>query len=217
MQWTNALTISNFLSIVRVMLIVPIFQSLSQNTPEGNAWALFYMTLAIISDFLDGFLARVLGQVSDLGKLLDPLADKICILSVTLILTLPIRENPLPLWFLAFLLFREITIITCGYLIYKRRQILVTSNIWGKSTSTAIALMLLSYIIELKPASIWLIWLNYNFLLWLSFSFIIVSAFSYGRRFYKLLTENGQTLSSGLINTKNVSGRTNQEHNIGDS
>ena len=204
MQWTKALTISNFLSILRIMLIVPIFQGLVQNTPEGNAWALFYMILAMISDFLDGFFARKLDQITDLGKLLDPLADKICIFGVALILTLPIREVSLPVWFLIFLLVREITILTCGYLLYRRRNIVAASNIWGKSTSTVLAIMLVSYVLKFEPGSPWLFWLNYRFLLWLSFSFVIASAISYALRFYQLYTKQEQSIRTRILNTKNT-------------
>ncbi len=184
---TKSLTISNFLSLLRVMLIVPIFQGLMQNTPEGNAWALFYMGLAITTDFLDGFLARRLDQVTDLGKVLDPLADKICILGVGLTLALPFRDNPLPLWFLIVILGKDIAIVTGAFMIYRRRKIVPTSNIWGKSTSTIIAAMLVSYVLQLDFQSPWLLWLNYKFLLWLSLSFILVSMVSYSWRFFVLM------------------------------
>jgi len=191
---TKSLTISNFLSLLRVMLLVPIFQGLSQNSTEGNAWALFYMSLAVITDFLDGFFARKLNQISDLGKVLDPVADKLCILGVTFILILPIRENPLPLWFLIVILVREIGIIGGGYFIYRKHGMITTSNIWGKSTSTVIAMMLISYVLNVQPESPWLSWLNYRFLLWLSVSFIIVSAFSYGWRFFQLMSASRETV-----------------------
>lgn len=197
---TKTLTISNFLSLLRVMLLVPIFQGLSQNTPEGTIWALFYMFIAILTDFLDGFFARRFNQITDLGKLLDPLADKTCIFGVTLILALPIRENPLPLWFLLLILIREITILSAGYFIYRKHHFITSSNIWGKSTSTVIAAMLVSYVVSFEPGSPWLFWLHYRVLLWLSVSFIGVSSLSYRWRFIQLMSTSKKVVSSSVLN-----------------
>ena len=168
-------TVSNALSISRIALLVPIYNALSQNTIEGNAWALFFMLIAVVTDFLDGYIARRLNQVSDWGKVLDPLADKICIFGVCLILALPMRENMLPLWFLLLLLLRELIVVSGGIYLYQRRQIVAVSNIWGKSTSFVLALMLISYVVKLEPSVEGFRWLNYEFLLWLSLSFLLVS------------------------------------------
>jgi CDP-diacylglycerol--glycerol-3-phosphate 3-phosphatidyltransferase len=186
------------------MLLVPIFQGLSQNTHEGNAWALFYMVLAILTDFLDGFIARKLNQITDLGKLLDPLADKVTIIGVYLILALPIRESPLPFWFLLVLFIRDMTILTCGYFIYRKRKIVVKSNIWGKSTSTMLAAMLVSYVLNLTPTTPWLFWIHYKFLLWLALSFIAVSGISYGWRFYQLCWGQAKTTRSSMYKAKDA-------------
>ncbi len=199
-------TASNMLSLFRVFLLLPIYQGLSQNTPAGNAWALFFMLLAIISDFLDGYLARRLGQTSDLGKVLDPLADKICIAGVCLILVSPVRENPLPLWFLILLLARDIGVVAGGFLLYKLKNIVVGSNIWGKSTSTVLALMFLSYLLGVKPNTIWLSWIHYQFLLYLSLSFMLVSTVSYAWRFYCLLMERKKVVRSSYLRTDGSSG-----------
>jgi len=196
----KTLTPSNVLSLFRIFLLVPIYQGLSQNTVSGNTWALFYMILAVMSDFLDGFLARRLKQVSDLGKVLDPLADKVCILGVCLILTLPVRDNPLPFWFLLVILVREIGIVSGGYLIYRRSKLIVTSNIWGKSASAILSSLLISNALQFEPASPWLSWSNCQFLLWLSLSFMLVSTISYARRFYLLLGKRKGIAHTGILN-----------------
>lgn len=213
----KALTPSNILSLFRIFLLVPIYQSLSENTASGNYWALLYMFLAVVSDFLDGFLARQLKQVSDLGKVLDPIADNICIIGVTLILASPVRANPLPLWFLLVILFRDVSIIGGGYLIYRRREVITTSNIWGKSTSTIIAGLLISNALQLHPASPWLFWVHYQFLLWLSLSFLVVSTASYVRRFYLLLTEKNTVASASLLNADGANRSSQVRRNSGET
>jgi CDP-diacylglycerol--glycerol-3-phosphate 3-phosphatidyltransferase len=216
-MWTKSLTISNFLSLLRVMLLVPIFQGLSQNTPEGTAWALFYMLIAIITDFLDGYFARKLNQITDLGKVLDPIADKVCIFGVTMLLTLPIRENPLPFWFLIVIFVREIAILTGGYIIYRCKNFVTPSNIWGKSTSTAIAAMLVSYVISIQPSSPWLFWLHYRFLLWLSISFIIVSSLSYGWRFLQIISADKKQDQRQFLRTNQSGSSTTPGQKTGES
>jgi CDP-diacylglycerol--glycerol-3-phosphate 3-phosphatidyltransferase len=199
----KALTPSNALSVVRIVLIFPIFQSLSQNTPSGNAWALGFMGLAVISDFLDGFLARRLGQISDLGKILDPLADKVCIVSVCWILASPVRNNPIPAWFLVTVLIREVFVVGTSYIILRRKGFVVTSNIWGKTTSTVIALMLIVYVLQIEalpagiPGSPEQL---EQFLLWLSLSFLAVSTTTYGIRFYNLMLP--QNKMAGMLGSK---------------
>jgi CDP-diacylglycerol---glycerol-3-phosphate 3-phosphatidyltransferase len=199
----KALTSSNALSFVRIVLIFPIFQSLSQNTPAGNVWALGFMGLAVISDFLDGFLARRLGQISDLGKILDPLADKVCIISVCWILSSPVRDNPIPAWFLVTVLARDAFVVGTSYIILKRKGFVVSSNIWGKTTSTVIAFMLMIYVLQIdslpagipgSPEQL------EQFLLWLSLSFLVVSTTTYGYRFYTLMLP--QNKMAGMLGSK---------------
>ena len=101
-------TPSNALCILRIFLLYPIYQGLSQNTPAGNRWALFLMTVAVLTDYMDGFLARRLKQVSDVGKILDPLADKLC---VGLGIFALYQYYGLPLWITAVIIGRDILII----------------------------------------------------------------------------------------------------------
>lgn len=187
-------TASNLLSVLRVVLLIPILHSLSKNTLAGNTWALVYISLAVVSDFLDGFLARRLRQISDMGKILDPLADKICLITVTWYLTTPARVHPLPLWFLIVVLARDVAVVGTCTIVYRRNGIVLPSNIWGKTTSTVLAATLIVYILEMDNAPAWLAWLTPNldhFLLWLSLVFLAVSTWSYGRRFYLIMTDRG--------------------------
>ncbi|MCX6641239.1 MAG: CDP-alcohol phosphatidyltransferase family protein [bacterium] len=200
------LTPSNLLSLARVPLLIPIAMALSANTARGNLWGLFFMLLAIITDYLDGFLARKLNQVSDLGKTLDPVADKICIIGVCLILSSPLRDNPIPIWLLIALVIRDTAILICGYLIYYRTARVVTSNIWGKSTSCVLALMIISYVLNLEPSNLALSWMHYHVLLWLAFTFTIVSTASYARVFYLSYVERRGVYSSRILDTSRAQG-----------
>jgi CDP-diacylglycerol--glycerol-3-phosphate 3-phosphatidyltransferase len=193
MSQMKMLTPSNLLSLSRVLLLAPIFLALSQNTRPGNLWALFFMGLAVLTDYFDGYLARRLNQVSDLGKVLDPVADKICLISVGLFLSSGVRANPLPLWFFLLLLARDSAIVAFGYHVYRRVGVISTSNIWGKTTSGVLATLLIVYTMQYQHNPPWLLWLPARideFILWLALSFLLVSTVTYARRSYLLLTQS---------------------------
>jgi cardiolipin synthase len=94
----RVLTIPNVISIVR-LAGVPLFLWLIL-VPEADGWALLVLALSGISDYLDGYLARKLNQTSKLGEILDPVADRLYILSTVIGLA---WRDIIP-WWLALLL-----------------------------------------------------------------------------------------------------------------
>jgi cardiolipin synthase (CMP-forming) len=86
-------TVPNLLSILR-LAGVPVFLWLVLG-PEADGWALALLAVSGITDFLDGYLARRLGQTSVLGQILDPVADRLYILAV--VVGLALREI-IPWW-----------------------------------------------------------------------------------------------------------------------
>ena len=95
---------SNLLSIARIVLLIPIYYLLNLQTPKGNYLAVIVMVIAAATDTFDGRLARRLNQVSDFGRILDPVADKIGISVIAVIL---VTTRDLPLWYLIFANFRK--------------------------------------------------------------------------------------------------------------
>ncbi len=79
----GCLTIPNLLSVIRIILI-PIFAVLYYNGHVG--WAVLMLFLSGVSDFLDGKIARRFNQISDLGKVLDPVADKLTQITIAVML-----------------------------------------------------------------------------------------------------------------------------------
>ena len=77
-------TFSNYISFFRILLAAPIFYYVSNiNFIEGaRSILLFLYFLVYLSDIADGYFARKLNQVSELGKIIDPLADKILVILV---------------------------------------------------------------------------------------------------------------------------------------
>ena len=73
-------TIPNILSVCRLLMLIPIFICLVR---VQRGWAVFWMGLGVLTDFLDGYIARHYNQRSDLGRIMDPVIDKVNVLSVS--------------------------------------------------------------------------------------------------------------------------------------
>ncbi|MFH9426104.1 CDP-alcohol phosphatidyltransferase family protein [Streptomyces sp. NPDC017529] len=110
-QTDRVLTIPNILSMAR-LVGVPVFLWLilwkEFGGPDTKYWALLVLALSGVSDYLDGKLARRWNQISSLGRILDPAADRLYILSTLVGLT---WRGILPLWVTAALLARELMLL----------------------------------------------------------------------------------------------------------
>ncbi|MEO6213269.1 MAG: CDP-alcohol phosphatidyltransferase family protein [Vicinamibacterales bacterium] len=104
------LTAANQLTILR-MLLIPAFVILLMYGYRG--WALVTFVTAGVTDMLDGLIARATGQKTDLGAWLDPMADKLLLVTMFVMLTLPEigSANRLPLWFTVLVISRDIAIV----------------------------------------------------------------------------------------------------------
>ena len=111
---TSVLTIPNILTFLR-MALIPVFAILLVYNREG--WALVVFTIAGVSDGVDGFLARRFGQESELGTIIDPIADKLLMTTAFVMLTLSSvvgtpRHLPVPFWVTATVIGRDVLIVT---------------------------------------------------------------------------------------------------------
>src|SRR6188508_3846367 len=106
----SVLTAANQLTFVR-MLLVPVFALCMLYDMPG--WALFTFLAAGVTDLFDGLIARWSGQSTTLGAWLDPMADKLLLATMFVMLTLPDigSANRLPLWFTILVLSRDIAIV----------------------------------------------------------------------------------------------------------
>jgi cardiolipin synthase len=93
------------------MLLIPFFAILVIYGYRG--WALVVFLTAALTDLLDGFIARATGEKTTLGAWLDPLADKLLLVTMFVILTVPGIGDPnrLPLWFTVLVISRDVAIV----------------------------------------------------------------------------------------------------------
>jgi CDP-diacylglycerol--glycerol-3-phosphate 3-phosphatidyltransferase len=171
------LTASNLLSIARALLVVPF--ALVMLVPDAplRPWGAALLALAALTDKLDGVLARKFGQETEWGRILDPLADKVGIAVVALVM-LGLRD--LPVWFVAALIVRDLLIFAGGIYVRQKRGVVLPSNNVGKWAFGIIGgtlfLRLLGVLPELTG------WLLYGCAAMLLVSFLL-----YGGRFVKTM------------------------------
>ena len=126
------MNIPNKLTVLRVFM-VPIYVFFYLNdtlvaSPYNHYVALVIFALACITDYLDGHLARRLHQVSNFGKLMDPLADKLLVSSA---LILFVQSGEMPAWMVLILIGREF-VISGFRLVAASEGVVIAAGIWGK-------------------------------------------------------------------------------------
>lgn len=111
---SRILTIPNLLTFLRIAL-TPVFAIMLVYHSAG--WALIVFTIAGVSDGIDGFVARRFKQESELGTIIDPIADKLLMTTAFIMLTLPsvigtsLAHLPVPFWVTATVIGRDVAII----------------------------------------------------------------------------------------------------------
>ncbi len=136
----GSLTLANQLTILRIMLI-PAFVLLV--VYEYLGWALLVFLVAGATDALDGLIARRAGQRTSLGAWLDPMADKLLLVTTFIVLTLPgvPMTNHVPLWLTILVISRDIVIV--GVVAIVNLAVgprTFTPSIWGKMATAAFIL-----------------------------------------------------------------------------
>jgi len=162
MQWIDAvmevreifqdkvLTFSNFLTLARIIAGPVLGYFIYKESQTGDSDYLMYEIIAvciiILSDFFDGFLARLMNQVTRLGQFLDPVADKIAGLTA---MTALVLFKGFPLWVCVLALAREAVAVIAGIILYRKRDIEVKPNWLGKLSAVSIAFAGTVYILSL--------------------------------------------------------------------
>lgn len=120
-------------------MLVPIPLAL-MGPPDGSPDVVFSLLVvwAIVSDFLDGKLARWMNQVSELGKVLDPIADKVC---AALLFMYAVWIDHLPGWFLSVMIGRDVIILLGSWVILRQHKKVAMSVMSGKVTVNVLAIL----------------------------------------------------------------------------
>lgn len=139
--------VPNILTIIRFLLI-PIIITLLYNGKYVDAIIVF--SISGITDILDGTIARKFDFISDFGKLMDPLADKLTQLSMLLMLTV---KKIIPLWIVIVVFVKEFCMI-CGASFLYGKELIVSSKWYGKAATSLFYLAIVVSLVlkELEPS-----------------------------------------------------------------
>lgn len=132
--FTGCLTVPNLLSLIRILLI-PVFGVLFYQGHIG--WAVIVLVISGLTDFFDGKIARRFNQISELGKMLDPVADKLTQITIAIVIFLEFNKstNPTMQWFkwvFLFFLFKELLMVIIGAIMLACGLRPVAAEIYGK-------------------------------------------------------------------------------------
>lgn len=127
----RVLTISNVLSFSRILGIPALWYILAHthDLPTMRLYTALTLAFMTLTDYLDGFLARKLGQETPLGQYLDPIADKIVIIAGLYLL---VSYRDYPLWVAIIVSIREVIGTVGGGFLLIKRNVLGKPNYWGK-------------------------------------------------------------------------------------
>lgn len=169
--WTPA----NILSMFRLVLIIPVTWLILVDGPLF--WIMIIIVLAIATDYFDGRIARWSDSVSEWGKVLDPMADKIGGGLVVAALTV---QGSLPWWFFIAMAVRDLVILGGGAILRARTGRIVMSIWSGKVAVTAVAITALAALLRADPPVL-------EFCIWASTGLLAWSYLRYMVRFFSIL------------------------------
>jgi CDP-diacylglycerol--glycerol-3-phosphate 3-phosphatidyltransferase len=158
------LNLPNWITLSRSLSVPIILYLLNDPHPtERHRWvALIIFLLAALTDWIDGYLARRLDQITELGKFLDPLVDKVLVLGTLLAL---IQIQMIPAWGVCIILIRELTV--AGWRVNPSltgSSKVIGANLWGKSKTVtqiiAIGLLLTPLSPHWNNISLAIFWLS---------------------------------------------------------
>ena len=171
-------TLANLISLSRVFLCFPLvlyLEKIDHLDKLTYVVPVIIIILMVLSDLLDGVIARSIDEITNIGKVIDPVADKICLMVVIVFLTI---SNPiLFLTFFLLLTVRDLIIISIGIYLIQFQEEVFQSNVSGKWFVGVTSLMLFSFVFNLH------VYFQYS-LYFISIVLMIVSAGEYINRYF---------------------------------
>jgi cardiolipin synthase len=182
----GSLTLANQLTILRIMLI-PAFVLLVVYGYLG--WALLTFLAAGVTDALDGLIARRAGQRTSLGAWLDPMADKLLLVTTFVVLTLPQipLTNHIPLWLTVIVISRDVVIVgVVAVVSLAMGPRTFKPSMWGKLATatfilTSVIIMYYNYRREQS--------LVVDLFIWISLTLTVISAADYFMKMRRLVNQ----------------------------
>ena len=178
------MNLPNKLTLFRVALI-PVFIvfMMADMIPYHKVWAMVIFIVASLTDTADGYIARKYNLVTNFGKFMDPLADKLLVCSAMICL---IDTGQLASWMVIIIIAREF-IISGFRLIACDNGVVIAASVWGKLKTICQMVMIIALLWDLPFFGFWVF---EQILIWLSLVLTIISLIDY-------IVKNRSVLSSG--------------------
>ncbi|MCK9216377.1 MAG: CDP-alcohol phosphatidyltransferase family protein [Firmicutes bacterium] len=155
------MNIPNALTLLRILVIPPFLYFYLFFPTHGEKIALIFFLFSGITDLMDGFIARKLDQVTKIGTILDPLADKMVLISV---LTVFVIKNKIEAWILLVMFLKELLMILGAFYLYNGKKEIIPANVLGKVSTALFYAAGFSVIINLPVGySMIVLFLVFNF------------------------------------------------------
>ncbi len=144
------MNIPNILTLIRFGLIgVFIYIFYNPYIQNNIRWAILVFVLAGLTDVLDGYIARKYNMITKWGKLMDPLADKLMLITVLICLY---TKNFVPGAVIVIVLVKELLMILGAAFLYKNKNVVVQSNFFGKAASAAFYIAIIALVFDFPYA-----------------------------------------------------------------
>lgn len=140
------MNIPNLITSLRFLLVPVFLYYFFSPIYYGLEISAAIFLLSGLTDTLDGYIARKYNQVTKLGMVLDPLADKLMLITVLVSVTL---SNNIPIWIISIVTFKEILMIIGALSLLKENNIVVPANIFGKLSTLLAYIAIIAVLFEL--------------------------------------------------------------------
>jgi CDP-diacylglycerol--glycerol-3-phosphate 3-phosphatidyltransferase len=137
----HIVTWSNFISLSRVLVVIPVIYIHIHNNYEINTAIVLLIAYGVLSDYLDGLVARKRDEISELGKVLDPIADK---LMAFFLFLYTVMLGWIPVWYFAMGVSRDLMIMAGSGYIKRKRGKVAMSIMSGKISVNVMAIYWIS-------------------------------------------------------------------------
>ena len=137
----------NVLTVVRILLVPVLVAVLLSQSDHGDVFAAFIFALASVTDLVDGWLARSRDDVTTFGKLMDPIADKLLVISALVSL---VSIDRLAAWVATVIIARELAVTIAR----AQADHVIPAAMWGK-VKTVVQVAAIFFLILLHPSPVW--------------------------------------------------------------
>lgn len=181
------MNLPNKLTVLRVIMIPFFVFFLLTDFITGSRYiALTLFCVASFTDFLDGYLARKHNLVTNFGKFMDPLADKLLVCSALICLT-AIQGDDLPVWIVLIIIAREF-IISGFRLVASDNGIVIAASYWGKFKTVSHMAMIILLLLDIQNPIYYIVT---QVVVWIALALTVISLVDYVAKNKQVLTQGG--------------------------